>query len=162
MATKTQTQTVKEKTFLVLEADKKNKNHRIFTEALIKSWCDSPKLKTDATGFDIECAIDDDEYDYEYLKDEFSVGRVTKLEMKGKKLYATCQFKISGESAYIDKINNEEGFLEKCSIIPKGKGAVKNQIVQDDYELYGFNFILSSESAFIEEVPAEAAVEVKA
>src|SRR3990172_3020559 len=125
--------TIKQKRFLVLEADKK---------------------KNDA-GFDIECAIDDDDYDYEYLKDEFSVGRVVKVEMEGKKTYATCEFKITGESKYIENINNEEGFLDKCAIVPKGKGAVKNQIVQDDYELYGFNLILNNESAFIEEV-AEA------
>ena len=149
---------IKEKRFLILESDKKNKNHRIFTEALVRSWCESDKLKEGASGFDIECAIDDDEYDYEYVKDEFSLGRVTKLEMEGKKLYATCQFKVSGESQYVEKINNEEGFLDKCAIVPKGKGAVKNQIVQDDYELYGFNLIWANESAFIEDVPAEVAV----
>lgn len=147
---------IKEKRFLVLESDKKNKNHRIFTEALVKNWCDSEKVKDGATGFDIECAIEDDEYDYEYVKDEFSLGRVVKLEMEDKKLYATCQFKVSGESPYIEKINTEADFLDKCAIIPKGKGAVKNQIVQDDYELYGFNLIWAHESAFAEDVPAEA------
>ena len=147
---------IKEKRFLVLTADMKNKNHRIFTESLVKTWGDSEKLQDGAAGFDIECAIDDDEYDYEYVKDEFVVGRVSKIEMEGKKLYATCQFKVDGDSKYIDNINNEEGFLDKCAIVPKGKGAVKNQIVQDDYELYGFNLIWASESAFAEEVPAEA------
>ena len=152
---------IKEKRFLVLEADKKNKNHRIFTEALVKSWCELDKLKDGNSGFDIECAIEDDEYDYEYVKDELILGRVTKLEMEGKKLYATAQFKVSGDAPYLDKINDEEGFLEKCAIVPKGKGAVKNQIVQDDYELYGFNLIWASESAFVEEV-AETAVVAKA
>lgn len=151
---------IKEKRFLVLEADKKNKNHRIFTEALVKTWCDSDKLKEGASGFDIECAIDDDEYDYEYVKDEFGLGRVTKLEMEGKKLFATCQFKIAGDSPYIEKINNEESFLDICAIVPKGKGAVKNQIVQDDYELYGFNLILANESAFIEDVPVAETAKV--
>lgn len=144
---------IKEKRFLVMEADKKNKNHRIFTEQLLKSWANSEKLKT--SGLDIECAIEDDEYDYEFLKDELIIGRVTKLELEGKKLYATCQFKVEGESPYIAKINNEEDFLDKCAIVPKGKGAVKNQIVQDDYELYGFNLIWAHESSFIEEAPAE-------
>jgi hypothetical protein len=148
---------IKEKRFLVLEADKKNKNHRIFTESLLKSWCNSDKVKEGASGFDIECAIDDDEYDYEYIKDELNVGRVIRLEMEGKKLFAVCQFKIEGESPYLEKINNEEDFLDKCAIVPKGKGAVKNQIVQDDYELYGFNLIWAHESSFIEEVPATEA-----
>lgn len=144
---------IKEKRFLVMEADKKNKNHRIFTEQLLKSWSNSEKFKT--SGFDIECAIEDDEYDYEFLKDELIIGRVTKLELEGKKLFATCQFKVEGESPYIEKINNEEGFLDKCAIVPKGKGAVKNQIVQDDYELYGFNLIWAHESSFVEEAQAE-------
>ncbi len=150
---------IKEQRFLVLESDKKNKNHRIFTDALVNTWCESDKVKEGASGFDIECAIDDDEYDYEYIKDELCVGRVVKLEKEGKKLYATCQFKVTGESPYVDKINNEVGFLDTCAIVPKGKGAVKNQIVQDDYEIYGFNLILANESAFIEDVPvAETAV----
>ena len=142
-----------EKRFFVLEADKKNKNHRIFSESLVKSWLDLPQLKE---GFDIECAIEDIEFDYEYLKDELSVGRVTKLELEGKKLYATCKFKITGESSYIEKINNEKGFIDTCTVIPKGKGAVKNQIVQEDYELYGFNLVLAKESSFYEDVPEEA------
>lgn len=148
--------TIKTKRFLVLKADLKNKNHRIFTEALVKSWCESESLKQ-GTGFEIECAIEDGEYDYEYVKDEAIVGRVTKLEMEGKNLYATCEFKIEGDSPFVDKINNEEGYLDTCAVVPKGKGAVKNQIVQDDYELYGFNLILAAESAFAEEVPAETA-----
>lgn len=143
-----------EKRFFIMEADKKNKNHRIFTEALLKAWANSEKLKGDAPGFDIECAIEDEEYDYEFLKDELNVGRVTKLELEGKKLYGTAQFKTEGDSPYLEKINNEEGFLDKCAIVPKGKGAVKNQIVQDDYELYGFNLIWAHESSFAEEVPA--------
>lgn len=144
---------IKEKRFQIMEADKKNKNHRIFTEQLLKSWCNSDKLKDETPGFDIECAIDDEEYDYEFLKDELNVGRIVKLELEGKKLFATAQFKLKGESPYIEKINNEEGFLDKCAIVPKGKGAVKNQIVQDDYELYGFNLIWAHESSFAEEVP---------
>lgn len=150
-----------EKRFLILEAGKKNKNHRIFTEALVKTWCDSDKLKDEVAGFDIECAIDDDEYDYEYIKDELNIGRVIKLDLEDKKLYATCQFKLVGESPYVEKINNEKDFLEKCTIVPKGKAAVKNHIVQDDYELYGFNLIWANESSFLEDVPV-AEVDVKA
>src|ERR1035437_2751501 len=141
---------IKEKRFFVLEYDKKNKNHRIFTEPLLKNWCASDKLKE--SGYDIECAIDDGEYDYDFIKDEFNVGRITKLEMEGKKLFATAQFKLDGEFPYLKEINEEEGFLDKCAIVPKGKGAVKNQIVQEDYELYGFNLILAHESSFADEV----------
>ena len=37
------------------------------------------------------------------------------------------------------------------AIVPKGKGSVKNQTVQSDYELYGFNLILLADSAFAKE-----------
>jgi len=150
-------QKIKEKRFFILEVDKKNKNHRIFTDALVKTWLNSDKLKENGEGLDIECAIEDDEYDYEYLKDEFNIGRVVRLEMEGKKLFGVSQFKVEGDSPYVDKINNEEGFLDKCALVPKGKGAVKNQIVQDDYELYGFNLIWAHESSFAEDVPVTEA-----
>jgi hypothetical protein len=82
--------------------------------------------------------------------------------MEGKKLFAVCQFKLEGESPFLEKINNEEDFLDKCAIVPKGKGAVKNQIVQDDYELYGFNLIWAHESSFVEDVPATETATAKA
>ena len=41
--------------------------------------------------------------------------------------------------------------LDSLAIVPKGKGSVKNQTVQDDYELYGFNLILLEDSAFAED-----------
>jgi hypothetical protein len=77
--------------------------------------------------------------------------------MEGQNLMLVCQFKLEGDAPYLKEINNEEGFLDKCTVIPKGKGAVKNQLVQDDYELYGFNLIWAHESAF-----AEDTVEAKA
>lgn len=141
---------IKEKTFLALKADVKNKNHRTFTSSLCKSWCEHPRLK-EGTGFDIECAIDDEEYDYEHIKDELIVGRVINAFMDGQNFMVTCQFKLEGDAPYLSNINNEEGFLDKCAVIPKGKGAVKNQVVQDDYELYGFNLIWAHESSFVED-----------
>jgi hypothetical protein len=148
---------IKEKTFLALKADVKNKNHRTFTSSLCKSWCESPRFEEGGGGFDIECAIDDNEYDYEHIKDELIVGRVVRAYMEGQNLMLVCQFKLEGDAPYLKEINNEEGFLDKCTVIPKGKGAVKNQLVQDDYELYGFNLIWAHESAF-----AEDTVEAKA
>lgn len=144
---------VKTKRFLALTAGTKNKNHRTFPVDLCKSWCEHPDLKS-GVGLPIECAIDDEEYDYEHIKDELIVGRVTKLEMDGNKLYATCEFKVEGDAPYLTNINEEEGFIDKCAVIPKGKGAVKNQVVQEDYEIYGFNLIWAHESAFLEDAPA--------
>ena len=43
---------------------------------------------------------------------------------------------------------SDESNLENYAIVPKGKGSVKNQEVQDDYELYGFNLILKKDSSF--------------
>jgi hypothetical protein len=137
----------KEKTFFVLEVDKKNKNHRIYTKSLVEGWLKNPKLKEE--GFDIENGCEDIELDYEFIHEPLSCGVVTNLFFEGNKLYADCKFKIEGDAS--EKINSEEDFLEKIALVPKGKGAIRNQVVQDDYELYGFMIILKEESPFIEE-----------
>ena len=148
----TVTRQVIEREFLVLEVDKKNKNHRTYQKALVQRWIDDPRLKNE--GFDVEFAADDVEFEYEYLKDDRVCGSVFEMRLDGGKLYAKARFKIDGP--YADKIYGEKDILEKISIVPKGKGAVKNQIVQDDYELYGFNVIYTKESSFLEEEPVTA------
>ena len=138
---------VKEKKFLVLEADKKNKNHRTYPLALVQGWVNSEKNQS-GNGFDLEYAISDVDLEYEYLKEEECCGNVT-LVLEDKKLYAVTKFKVEGPHS--EKIYSEDDFLETVAVVPKGKGAVKSQIIQDDYELYGFNLILKEESSFIEE-----------
>lgn len=140
--------TVKEKRFFILEFDKKNKNHRIYPKSIGEKWLISDKAKN-GEGFDVEYSVEDGDYEYEFLKEEDVCGVVSNLTLEGNKLFGVAKFKVDGP--YADKINKEAGFLETLCIVPKGKGAVKNQIIQDDYELYGFSLILSSESSFIDE-----------
>ena len=147
--------TFKEKRFFVLEVDKINRNQRAFSESLVKMWLNSDNLKDGGLGFDIECAIDEGNYEYEFIKEDLIIGRVTKLELEGKKLFASCKFKIEGDIPYLKEINEEKGFLDKCTVVPKGKGSFLNRIVKEDYELYGFNLILENESAFVEEQKLE-------
>lgn len=144
------TGTIKEKRFWVMKVDRKNKNHRIYQRPLVQRWLDSEKLKDE--GFDIEFVIGESDIDYEFLKEELSCGIVTKLELEGDDLYATARFKVEGPKAEI--IYSDEKFFESVALVPKGKGAVKNQIVQDDYELYGFNLIKAEASSFKIEEPA--------
>ena|ERR1035437_10234084 len=143
---------VAERRFFILELDKKNKNHRIYQKALGEKWVNSEKFKT-GEGYDVEFAIPDGDYEYEYLKEEDNCGQVTGIFLEGNKLYGTAKFKIDGPHA--EKLMDEE-FLKTVCLVPKGKGAVKNQVIQDDYELYGFNLILLAESSFAEETPKEA------
>lgn len=156
MSTKRQ---VIEKEFFILEVDKKNKNHRTYPKALVQRWIEDTRLKN--PGYDIEFAVDDNEFEYEHLQDVRVCGNVFELKLDGNKLMAKARFKIEGP--YADSIYGAEAkegaeekkaIIETVSLVPKGKGAVKNQIVQDDYELYGFNLIQSSESSFADEEPA--------
>ena len=149
--------TVIEKEIFILETDKKNKNHRTYPKPLAQRWVEESKAKKD--GYDVEFAVDDTDFEYEFLADGRVCGNVFELKLDGNKLIAKVKFKIDGP--YADAIygtEEKEGLINNLSLVPKGKGAVKNQIVQDDYELYGFNVINASESSFADEetVPAEA------
>jgi hypothetical protein len=147
--------TVIEKEFLVLEVDKKNKNHRGYSKSLVQRWIDDARLKNG--GYDIEFATDDNDFEYEFLKDDRICGNVFELRLDGNKLIAKAKFKIDGPYAdIIYGTESQESMIDKIVVVPKGKGAVKNQQIQDDYELYGFNLILSAESAFAEEEVAKA------
>ena len=144
-----------EKEFLVLEADKKNKNHRAYPKQIIQRWIDDARLSNG--GYDVEFATDDNDFEYEFLKDDRVCGNVFELRLDGNKLIAKARFKIDGP--YADAIygtKDKESIIDKISITPKGKGAVKNQLIQDDFELYGFNLIFSSDSPFIEDVAVVA------
>ncbi len=146
-----------EKEYKILEIDKKNKNHRSYTKALVSKWVeDSKEFKEENSGFDLEYAIDEEENERdiyrEYVSNSLNCGIVNNLKIKKGVLYADVKFKLP-DSCYdlTKKIYNKELELESLAIVPKGKGSVKNQTVQDDYELYGFNLILLEDSAFIED-----------
>jgi hypothetical protein len=149
--------TVIEKEIFILEADKKNKNHRTYPKALVQRWVEDSKLKTE--GYDAEYGVDDVDFEYEFLADGRVCGNIFELRLDGNKLFAKVKFKIDGPYAdAIYGIEGKEGNIDKLALVPKGKGAVKNQIIQDDYELYGFMVILAAESSFADEelVTAEA------
>lgn len=139
---------IKEKTFFILEVDKKNKNHRVYPlKGVVEKWLEDPRFKN-GEGIGIEYAVEDTDLEYEFLKESEECGVVTKLYLEDNKLFATAKFKVEHPST--EKIYNDSKYIETLSLVPKGKGAVKNQAVQDDYELYGFNLVLSSESSFLE------------
>jgi|ERR1035437_2451319 hypothetical protein len=148
----------KSKKFDVLKLDIKNKNHHIYNAQVVNSWINSDRMKPDDSGnivgYDIECSIDEEgNFEVEYAQDEMIIGRVIKLEIKDSVLIATCEFKTDGDAPYMESINSDDSFLDKCSITPKSKAAVRNYVVQDDCELICFNLMWSADSSFIEEVP---------
>ena len=143
-----------EKEYEILEIDKKNKNHRSYAKDLISNWVEASEgFKEENSGFDLEYAIDeeDDERDIyrEFISSSLSCGVVNCLKIKKGTLYANVKFKLP-ESCYnlTKSIYDGSLKLDKLAIVPKGKGSVKNQTVQSDYELYGFNLILLADSAF--------------
>jgi hypothetical protein len=154
--------TVIEKKFKILSIDKKNANHRTYTSELVKNWINNPLNNSENPneGFSLEYAIDEGENERDIYKEftssSLECGIVKNLEIVDGILYADIKLKLPDfcngltEKIYSDKIS-----LEEIAIVPKGKGSVKNQIIQNDYELFGFNLILLEESAFSEETELE-------
>lgn len=159
---------VKEKEFKVLMIDSRNKNHRAYSLEVVEPWI-SAKLNNSKNineGYDLEFAIDNEEEGVtrdiynEFTLDSLSCGVVNKLRIEDGTLYANVRFKLPESCGnltgdiYSEKdsdVNSEKidlSDLDVYAIVPKGKGSVKNQEVQNDYELYGFNLILKKDSSF--------------
>lgn len=140
--------------FPVLEIEKKNKNHRNYPKAVVDVWMNDSELNSENEnqGYDLEYAVEDQDIYHEFTKGSLSCGVVNKLEVEDNILYATVRFKLPESCNNLtEKIYNSQDVLNSVSVVPKGKGSVKNQTVQDDYELYGFNLIAKKESSFYEE-----------
>ena len=127
-----------EKTFFVMECNKINKHHRIYPKTIVEKWVDL-SCKDDSI-IDIEYSIFNDDLDFEYIKESQVCGIIKNLYFEGENLFATAVFDLNKpEFEYF--YNNESAF-EKCTIVARGSGTVRNQTVQDDYELIGFDLIL--------------------
>jgi hypothetical protein len=152
-----------EKRFKILSVDKKNSNHRAYTSELVKNWIKNPLNNSENAneGYSLEYAIDEDEDEKdiykEFISSSLECGIVRDLEIVDGILYANAKLKLPEScNGLTSKIYSNEISLEEIAIVPKGKGSVKNQTIQNDYELFGFNLILLEDSAFIEETELEA------
>jgi hypothetical protein len=155
-----------EKEYKILKVDNKNKNFRAYTKEIVEGWIENQKQNEDEeviNGYELEYAIDNEEEGVfrdiynDFILDSLSCGIVRNLRIDDKGyLVGLVSFKppkfcndLTGE------IYDKESDLEKYAIVPKGKGSVKNQEVQNDYELYGFNLIMKEESSFYYEDEVE-------
>jgi len=155
-----------EKEFKILMVDSRNKNHRAYTEEVINPWIDSDMNgpKGGNEGYDLEFAIDNEEEGLtrdiynEFTLDSLSCGVVNGLRLSDGFLYGNVKFKLPESCGNLtSEIYLEDSNLDLYAVVPKGKGSVKNQEVQSDYELYGFNLILKSDSSFEYETDAQEA-----
>lgn len=154
------------KEYKILKIDNKNKNFRAYTKEVVEDWIENQKQSEEngvIDGYELEYAIDNEEEGVfrdiynDFILDSLSCGIVRNLRIDDKGyLVGLVSFKpprfcnnLTGE------IYSEEVDLEKYAIVPKGKGSVKNQEVQNDYELYGFNLIMKEESSFYYEDEVE-------
>lgn len=142
------------KTFEVLDTEKKSRTHRYYPIEVVSKWKEHEDILS-GQGIDLEYAVEDQEIDNEFLTKSLSCGAVVDFGMKGSILTATVKFKQNDltKNIYEGKID-----LDSLTVIPKGKGSVKNQRVQDDFELFGFNLVLCDESSFNEEKKENAEV----
>jgi len=152
-----------EKKFKILSVGKKNSNYRAYTSELVNSWIENPLNNSENSneGYMLEYGIDDEEDEKdiykEFISSSLECGIVRNLEVVDGILYADVKLKMPNYCGNItEKIYSEEIPLENIAIVPKGKGSVKNQQVQNDYELFGFNLILLEDSPFEEEVELES------
>jgi hypothetical protein len=155
--------TVIEKRFKILSVDKKNSNHRAYTSELVNSWIKNPLNNSESPneGYSLEYAIDEDDNERdiykEFVSSSLDCGIVRNLEIVDGVLYADVKLKLPEFcNSLTEKIYSEEISIDDIAIVPKGKGSVKNQTIQNDYELFGFNLILLEDSAFTEETELEA------
>ena len=159
---------VKEKEFKVLMVDSRNKNHRAYGLEVVEPWIINELNNSENVneGYDLEFAIDNEDEGVtrdiynEFTLDSLSCGVVNKLRIEDGTLYANVRFKLPESCGNLtsdiysendSNIKSEEtdlSDLNMYAIVPKGKGSVKNQEVQSDYELYGFNLILKKDSSF--------------
>ena len=140
-----------EKTYTILDCENRNKNHRFYPKDIIEKWLLMEELKNG--GFDVEYALDDEDIENEYLRTNLSCAKVTSLKFEGTELQAIVKFK---KNELTDKIYSGDIDPDELTVVPKGKGSVKNQKVQDDYELFGFNLVKKEESSFNKEEEKEA------
>jgi hypothetical protein len=154
--------TVIEKRFKILSVDKKNANHRAYTSELVNTWINNPLNNSENPneGYSLEYAIDEDDNERdiykEFVSSSLECGIVRNLEIVDGALYADVKLKLPNScNGLTEKIYSNEISIEEVAIVPKGKGSVKNQTIQNDYELFGFNLILLEDSAFSEETELE-------
>lgn len=155
-----------EKKFRILSVDKKNANHRAYTSEIVNKWINNPinSSENPNEGYSLEYAIDEEEDERdiykEFISSSLECGIVRDLEIKDGVLYANVKLKLPESCSNLtEKIYSNEISIEDIAIVPKGKGSVKNQTIQNDYELFGFNLILLEDSAFEEEKELESEVE---
>lgn len=134
---------IKKKVF-ILTAGRQNSNHRTYPVSVVKQWVDDKRLLTD--GIKIEYAVDDADFEYEGIQANRVCGNINtfKFDDNGN-LYAEITFRP--DSRYFEELKSLSS-KNMIAIVPKGIGAVKHKIIQADYELYGFQLVMATESAF--------------
>lgn len=145
-----------EKWLFVTCIGKVNENHRAYSEAIVDKWNDHEGLSGEAPGIEVEYGLGDVDIEKEFISSTLSCGVVTQFKKEDGILYGLTKFKINDltKDIYSGKIN-----VDDLTLGPKGKGSVKNQEVQDDYELIGFNLLPKEENSsyVLEETEKETA-----
>lgn len=147
-----------EKEYRILKIDNRNKNFRAYTKEVVEKWIKNQKQNKEGVidGYELEYAIDNEEEGVfreiynDFILDSLSCGIVRELKINEENyLVGVVSFKLPEFCNDLTKEIYGENFeLDDYAIVPKGKGSVKNQEVQNDYELYGFNLIMKKDSSF--------------
>lgn len=124
----------------ILIVNKRNKNHRIYSNHIIEPWIKEINNFTSLPIFSdasIESGIEMN-----------IIGYVHKLKIKNNILECQAVLEESYVKENLKKHNKKS--LRSYTIVPIGIASVIRQIVQKNYKLNGFQLTLKSESSFYE------------
>lgn len=154
MDEKTESKSIIEREFFILEINKTNKNFRKYPEDVVNSWVEN----MDDLGYEVEFGVGMKPLDiqYEFIKSELVCGLLTEFRLEDGCLYGRVKFSTDGHKS--QDIYSKKIELDECVIVPKGKAEVRDGIVQKNYRLYGFNLVHKNQSSFyFEKTPVTTA-----
>lgn len=135
-----------EREFFVMKLGENNNKMRQYTKETVQEWINALKEKK-VKNYKIEYVVNvqEGEVKSHFINSNLYCGVVTNISIRDNEVYATAKFKVKGQYAEMIKENPE--FFDNLTLVPKGYGKVKDNIVFD-YELYGFNLVEAPRSAF--------------
>lgn len=135
-----------EREFYILTINHLNTKVRQHSKETIEEWINN--LETGKIPYyKIEYAIKvlETEVKNQFINDSLYCGIVTKLELRGNDLYGRVKFKT--KMLPNPEMITNPNFYDNLTIVPKGKGNVRNNIIIN-FQLIGFNLVEKNRSSF--------------
>ena len=125
-----------------MQIGKRNKNDRIYTASVVNKWLEL----SESMRFDIELALDEShDVSDQFIKEVLCCGQVISLYRRKSHLYAMATlYSTDGLSELFGNRLSASDF----ALVPKGIGFTRGRLVDDNYQLLGFNIVYKKDSPF--------------